>query len=50
MTLPNCFASEWKPIFGKLHNAFTGMQLENEFDDFVQIPMERCLSDEQKKR
>jgi len=47
MTTSDCFASEWKPIFGIIHNALAGAELENEFDKFVHIPLARRLSSEQ---
>jgi hypothetical protein len=47
MSISNCFASEWRTIFGAIHNALAGDELEREFDDFVSIPPERRLSDAQ---
>lgn len=44
MTIADCFASEWKPIFGEIHSAFNGAELEREFDKFVRTPQARRLS------
>ena len=45
MTTADKFASEWKPIFGVIHNMSSTEHLDTAFDEFVQIPASRHASD-----
>ncbi|KAE9036079.1 hypothetical protein PR001_g9006 [Phytophthora rubi] len=45
MTVADKFASEWKPILGKTHNTTPSDEHGTEFDQFVQIPANRRISE-----
>jgi hypothetical protein len=47
MSIANRFVSEWKTVLGKVHNEYSGDELEREFDKFVHIPRSRRVSAEQ---